>query len=156
MRISLHYIVITILMLLSANPAFAKSNTQDTTPTSVLADINADRQQHGLPQLQLNAAISQAATQHSQDMATHKLAFGHGGFSSRSSNLYATFRGAQGMAENVAYSDIDNAKTLVQFWFNSSGHRKNILGNYNLTGIGIAHDANGRVYATQIFLRSRA
>jgi uncharacterized protein YkwD len=53
----------------------------------------------------------------------------------------------------VAYYKSD-AKKLVDAWIASRGHRQNILGNYNLTGIGIAHNKKGWGYYTQIFIRN--
>ncbi|MEB3337507.1 MAG: hypothetical protein VKJ46_08605 [Leptolyngbyaceae bacterium] len=37
----------------------------------------------------------------------------------------------------------------------SPGHLKNIKGQYNLTGIGIAKDSQGKYYFTQIFILRR-
>jgi uncharacterized protein YkwD len=129
---------------------------QPTTSDTVLAGINAYRASHNLPSQQLDPRISQLAKAHITDMAKHKIAFGHDGFSTRTHDLYSFFPHSQGMAENVAYADLDDSKAIVQSWINSSGHRRNILGHYNLTGIGVARDANGRVYVTQIFVSNNA
>ncbi len=43
---------------------------------------------------------------------------------------------------------------MVEQWLTSPGHKRNIVGNYNITGIGIARDKQGKLYYTQIFLRS--
>jgi uncharacterized protein YkwD len=146
-------IMVGIFLLILPNKFLAQT-TVPVSCTTVLADINAYRLAHGLTKLQLNSDISQLARNHSEMMAAHKIEFGHGGFSNRTHELYALFPRAQGMAENVAYADLDNTKPLVQSWLVSRGHRRNILGNYNLTGIGVAHDENGRVYVTQIFVRT--
>ena len=60
-------------------------------------------------------------------------------------------------AENVAYNSgySDPATQAVQGWLKSTGHRQNLEGNYNLTGIGIAKNAKGEYYFTQIFILSR-
>jgi uncharacterized protein YkwD len=55
-------------------------------------------------------------------------------------------------AENVAYGQL-SAKAVVDGWLKSAPHKKNIEGNYNLTGIGLAKDRKGVIYFTQIFLR---
>jgi uncharacterized protein YkwD len=127
-------------------------HNDSATAETILVEINNFRIAHGLNKLQLDNYISQLAKDHSKLMAQHKIEFGHGGFSARTHELYKKFSHSSGMAENVAYADLDQTKPLVHSWLTSSGHRKNILGHFNLTGIGVANDANGRVYATQIFV----
>ncbi len=154
MQTKIKILLLGLFLLIIPNKFVAQSNQQiiPLSCTSVLADINAYRLAHGLEKLQLDSEISQVARNHSHRMADHEIEFGHGGFSQRTQQLRTLFPHARGMAENVAYADRDNTKPLVQSWLVSSGHRKNILGDYNLTGIGVAHDANGRVYVTQIFV----
>jgi len=41
----------------------------------------------------------------------------------------------------------------VNSWLNSSGHKKNIEGNYSHTGVGIAKNQYGTLYFTQIFVK---
>lgn len=123
------------------------------TPDILLHDINAFRSSHGLPTLKMDARITAEAEKHTRAMAEHHIALSHDGFNIRYHRLFHQFNHASGIAENVAYHDIDDDRRFVALWFNSPGHRKNILGNYNLTGISVLHDANGRVYSTQIFMR---
>jgi uncharacterized protein YkwD len=68
--------------------------------------------------------------------------------------LYSQIKQCEGGAENVAYN-YKNAQDVVRNWIASSGHRRNIEGNYNLTGIGLARDRRGKLYFTQIFLRTK-
>lgn len=117
----------------------------------ILADINAYRHAHGLDQLKLNRFLSEQAKNHSLEMAENKTPFGHAGFNQRVRNIFNRFQ-SQAIAENVAFTN-EEAKTVVKLWLNSRGHRKNIEGNYNMTGIGLAYDKYGRVYVTQIFLK---
>jgi hypothetical protein len=42
----------------------------------------------------------------------------------------------------------------VDGWIKSPGHRHNIVGRYNLTGIGIVRDSAGKLYYTQLFART--
>ena len=133
-----------------------QNSAMPTTEMSVAHEVNLFRRQHSLPALKLSAAISDIATQHSTAMASHQTAFGHAGFPVRAQALYKEYTKARGVAENVAYADKDDLKPLVRQWFDSSGHRRNILGKYDLTGVGVARDSNGRVYVTQIFVLSHA
>jgi uncharacterized protein YkwD len=138
------------LLLLCIHPVQAKNTPMEK---EILYHINHYRMTHQLSALTMNDRISQEAARHSQEMAHHRVPFGHQKFNDRMSRLYKTIHHARGGAENVAYN-YKNAKVVVQQWLNSPGHRHNIRGNYNLTGIGIAHDDQGRIYYTQIFIRS--
>jgi uncharacterized protein YkwD len=121
---------------------------------SVFEEINQYRFSHGLPKLTLNANITHQARIHSQDMASGKVPFSHQGFQQRVNAISITYRSA---AENVAYNlgYTNPAQEAVIGWLHSPGHLKNIRGKYNLTGIGVATNAQGQVYLTQIFLNSR-
>ena len=46
----------------------------------------------------------------------------------------------------------DPVSTAVDGWIKSDGHRQNMEGNYNLTGIGVAMNPQGEYYFTQIFI----
>ncbi|WP_414572370.1 CAP domain-containing protein [Nostoc sp. CCY 9925] len=120
---------------------------------SVFTQINNYRSSKGLPKLTRNSAIDNQARIHSQNMASGKVAFGHTGFQERLKAIRISYRGA---AENVAYNQgySDPATQAVQGWLKSPGHLANIIGNYNLTGVGVASNSKGQIYFTQIFLRT--
>jgi uncharacterized protein YkwD len=121
---------------------------------SVQKKINAYRATRGLPALPLNATISNVARTHSQNMASGKVPFGHQGFQTRIQTLSKTFV-FRAAGENVAYNRgfSDPAATAVNGWLKSAGHLTNIIGNYNLTGIGVATNSKGEYYFTQFFWR---
>lgn len=135
----------------SMQPAISDTDFQK----KVLFYINQYRAKQHLSALVMNHTITQEAVKHSQDMATKAMPFGHHEFNGRIKRLYQKITRCNGGAENVAYYRHD-AKKLVDGWIASPGHRKNIVGNYNLTGIGIAHSKTGWGYYTQIFIRSDA
>ncbi|WP_156812353.1 CAP domain-containing protein [Legionella tunisiensis] len=101
----------------------------------------------------MNKLISQEAERHSRDMANHRIPFGHQYFSTRIKRIFDEIQQCRGGAENVAYNYRD-AKIVVEQWLTSPGHRRNIEGRYNLTGIGLARDSRGKLYFTQIFVRT--
>lgn len=115
--------------------------------------INSYRNQYQLEALKNNSFLSQVAKQHSQNMANRVTSFGHTGFTARMKLIFREMSGSKSVAENVAYGKL-SADNFVTLWLNSQGHRKNILGNYQLTGIGMAQDANGYCYVTQVFVRA--
>lgn len=112
--------------------------------------INQHRVHQFLPALQINPHVQVVALQHAQDMAAGKVGFGHQGFEERARRLLGKL-GGKSAAENVALAPADAAR-IVQHWLDSSGHRNNIEGNFNLTGIGIAPGSDGRVYCCQLFI----
>jgi uncharacterized protein YkwD len=144
----------SIFFMLAVGVAGTTTAGQICTQENILERINVYRVKQNLPPLQVNAQIAQAAKTHSREMAEKIIPFGHDGFTQRIHGLFKLFPTANGGAENVLYSDVDDAQTVVQAWLHSRGHRKNIEGNFNLTGIGVAHDGNGRVYVTEIFIRT--
>lgn len=144
-----------ILLLNLPTSLLAKSVDQKDTDIknvqAILQDVNAYRKTKGLPPLKLDPFLSREARQHSQDMATHRMAFGHEGFSTRLKHMYAHVKHPNGAAENVAFNYKDG-HVVVKNWLTSPHHRANIQGRYNYTGIGLARDNHGKLYFTQVFL----
>ena len=120
---------------------------------SILNRVNQYRQSKNLPPLTIDPIISAQAKAHSEKMArVGKI--GHEGFNDRvqSVSKEIVYRSA---AENVGYS-VGYAQPeaiAVEDWIGSPGHQKNMVGRYDLTGIGSAKNAKGETYFTQIFIR---
>ncbi|ALF51923.1 alkaline phosphatase [Nostoc piscinale CENA21] len=137
-----------------ASSQLASSTTTFNTTAlekSVFEQINRYRASKKLPKLTLNANISRQARIHSQNMAKGKVPFSHNGFEKRVISTSIRFNSAgENVAVNQGYSN--PASQAVIGWLESPGHLKNIKGNYNLTGVGVATNQQGEVYLTQIFL----
>ena len=117
----------------------------------ILYYTNEFRATKGLPPLKLESYCSQLAQKHSDNMATGKVAFGHDQFEIRNDAVTLKFHGVSGVGENVAYGNLD-AKGVVDGWIKSPGHRRNMLGDFNLIGIGATQ--KGKVtYFTQFFVK---
>jgi uncharacterized protein YkwD len=118
--------------------------------------VNRHRRSRGLPPLALDPRITRVARLHSSDMAADKVGLGHDGFADRVAMLGETT--VARAAENVAYDSGPRAmaSAVVQGWLRSSGHRENIEGPYDRTGIGAARTAAGELYVTEIFVRAKA
>jgi uncharacterized protein YkwD len=116
--------------------------------------VNEFRRDHGLKPLTLDPTISAQAREHSADMARSGSTISHRGFNKRLENIrkQIPYRAA---AENVgSVVGYENpARAAVEDWKNSPEHRKNMLGNFSLTGIGIAQSKDGGYFFTQIFLQ---
>lgn len=119
-----------------------------------LEEVNRYRLSKGLNKLALNEMISKEAKQHSRDMAEKKMKFGHEDFDKRIAHIKQTNIAFAGGAENIACFKLP-PKTVVQKLLTSHGHKRNIAGKYNLTGIGIVQDKEGWIYYTQIFIKDK-
>lgn len=125
----------------------------DTMAVEVLKRVNQYRASRGLSPLVMNEAASREARKHSQAMANHAVPFGHTGFQTRLNHLYHDIPYANAGAENVAYN-YKTPQIVVDGWIHSPGHRQNMVGSYNMTGIGIVRDKAGKLYYTQLFVRT--
>lgn len=121
---------------------------------SILAQVNQYRANQGLSPLTRDASIDEQARIHCQKMANGQVTFGHDSFAQR---VVATKVRYGAAAENIAYSMgmTDPAGQAMQGWINSNGHRKNMQGNFNVTGVGVAINAKGEVFTTQMFVLGR-
>lgn len=118
----------------------------------ILNQVNHYRLMHLLKPLTLNPSLNQIALKHSQNMAQHVIPFGHIGFDQRFAKIRQIIPNTAQASENVAYG-YKSIDAVVTGWTHSPGHRANILGSFNLTGIAIAYDHQHRPYYTQIFAR---
>ena len=120
--------------------------------------VNEHRATQGLKPLAFSLEVSAIARRHSRDMASGRVGYGHGGFDGRIEKI-ARLVTQRGVGENV--HTIMNYKgpshigaRAVTDWLESPGHRRNIEGSYDLTGVGIAQGPAGEYYFTQLFVRT--
>jgi uncharacterized protein YkwD len=118
----------------------------------ILYYTNKFRQSKGLAPLKLVEIISDEARDHSKDMANGRTGFGHEGFEERVDHVSKKLGRVASAAENVAYGNLD-AEGVVNGWIKSPGHRKNMLGTYNLIGIGAAKGRGNIIFFTQVFIQ---
>lgn len=112
----------------------------------------------GLPPLQHDAKLSFVARDWSRQQGLSGL-ISHTGFPLARISVYRQEFASQPsiLGENVAMfsgsgsiSPENVAQTFVEQWFNSDGHRRNMLGNYGSLGAGVHKSAFG-YYGTQLF-----
>lgn len=138
-RVVILTLAITLLMTLLAVPA------QAGPAGTLLSKINSARAGAGLPPLETYWDITDNARAHTNRMIDEQRVF-------HSSNLGGATNVWEGIAENVGmHFSVDE---LHAAFMASSGHRANILGNFNYVGIGAKEDENGNVWATVIFMRA--
>lgn len=115
--------------------------------------MSSERVNEGLSPLGSNSKLSDVARVKSQDMIDNEY------FSHLSPTYGSPFDmmkdfGISYMTagENIAYGQSTPAE-VMNSWMNSEGHRSNILNPaFTEIGVGVAVDANGRYYWTQMFI----
>lgn len=138
----------------------ASSNTRAVRSSGdveedILYYVNKFRKSKGLAPLKMSETLSVEARGHSKSMANGRTAFGHDGFEGRIDDISKKLGRVSAAAENVAYGNLD-AEAVVNGWIKSPGHRKNMLGNFNMIGIGTAKGKGNIIYFTQIFINMPA
>jgi uncharacterized protein YkwD len=138
------------------NPAKAESTpapaatSADSGPTDrVLELVNAERAKAGCSPVTVDAKLTKAAQNHSQDMADHTN-MSHTGSdgSSMTDRLARVGYAYRSAGENVA-AGYGTAASVMDGWMNSPGHKANILNcGFKEIGIGLAGPGN---YWTQNF-----
>jgi uncharacterized protein YkwD len=145
---------LTFIFLIISLLSFTSEKPPSVGPVEdVLKYTNQFRRSEGLKALEIRDDLNAIARKHSEDMADGRCAFGHDGYDLRVSKIKKTIKPCDGyIGENVAFG-ANNGKEAVDTWKNSSGHRKNMLGDYKYIGIGTARNKKGVIYYTQIFVR---
>ena len=70
------------------------------------------------------------------------------GFDARCRRFPPNRAAGENLAMNSGVYDV--AKCAVDGWINSPGHRKNLLGAFDVCGIGVARSGTGQFYLTQL------
>lgn len=145
------FLAFILLSLQACSQTTEQINGEVQLQQSVLDYVNQYRRGRGLAPLKMMPLITAEALKHSKNMADGRVDFGHDGFDGRADRLMSQIELSNAIAENVAYGKF-SAQEVVNRWIQSSGHRKNIEGKFNLTGVGIIKRSDGYIYFTQIFL----
>jgi len=126
-----------------------------TIEQAIFEQINAHRQSQGLTSLAYSSVIAEQSRQHSVAQSQQGR-ISHDGFDQRVAAIAQAIRyrsAGENVASNRGYAD--PASQAVTGWLNSPGHRQNIEGDFNQTGIGVVQSSDGTYYFTQIFIRTR-
>ena len=126
----------------------------------IVQAVNEYRQSVGAANLTRHSGLDRLAQQHSEFLKNNRGKFSlygknvsHYGFEGRASA--ARFQlNLSSLGENVIAGERMSgnvAKTLVTSWRGSASHDENMRQNWSLTGMGVAIDEQGNVYATQLF-----
>ena len=114
--------------------------------------VNEERKKVGLNTLAYDEKTTYAATQRSYEMAVHKY-FQHARPDGSSCFTVMKEYGVSywSAGENIALGQ-RTPEEVMRDWMNSPGHKANILrAEFTEIGVGIATNASGRLYWTQLF-----
>jgi uncharacterized protein YkwD len=119
---------------------------------AVFEQVNQFRETKNLKPLTMDSKISRECRKHSEAMASKERPLGHDEFDERIKLIKIPY---SEVAENVASNrgSRDPIAKAVQSWIESTGHRENMLGEYSLTGVGVAQNERGQYFFTQIFIQ---
>ncbi|AEH02498.1 CAP domain-containing protein [Lacinutrix sp. 5H-3-7-4] len=120
-----------------------------TIEIEILELINEYRIANGFNSLAPMDAIKGQAFSHSDYMVeTNNVS--HDNFYSRKAYLINN-AGAKTVTENVAYG-FTNARSVVDAWLNSEGHKANIEGDFTNFEVSAEQNDEGKWYYTNIFI----
>lgn len=124
----------------------------ETLTSQFMVLVNNHRKKIGLKALTHVDPLAAIALEHSHNMATKEVSFGHTGFSTRCSEAREAMSGGNLCSENVAMGQ-KTAEAVFTAWMNSSSHRANIEnGRLTHCGLGISQSSSGTYYWTHLFL----
>jgi uncharacterized protein YkwD len=128
----------------------APTSVSSTNEGAFLTKLNQERVARGLPAMILDNPLAATARDWSATMsARNQLAHDPG----LVADVAAVEPGWRGVAENVGVGY--SVQQLHDAFMGSSGHRANVLGNYNRVGIGVAMNGT-KLWVTVRFLRGPA
>ena len=136
--------------LVENNTEFTVNLNEKSIEAEILAMVNDYRVSNGFSPLNKLQAIKSQTSNHTSYMISQSK-ISHDNFYKRKEYLVNN-AGALGVGENVAYG-YSSAKSVVDAWIKSDGHRKNIEGDFTHFEVTAEQDANGRWYFTNIFLK---
>lgn len=121
-----------------ASPAFTSAES------SFAAKINAERAARGLGQLEVYWDLKDDARAQTQRMMDRDELY-------HNPNLGAATNGWFGLGENVGVGP--SVGVLHDAFMASSGHRANILGDYNYMGVGVIEESDTKMWVAVVFMK---
>lgn len=122
-----------------------------TSPAmQVINLVNAERAKEGLPALEYDAKIADAALVRAKET---EISFSHTRPNGTSFSTALREQGVSfmGVGENIAWGQ-RSPEEVMEGWMNSPGHRANILNkSYTKIGVGYYQNSRGVRYWTQLF-----
>lgn len=150
-------LVLALIMIPTGfRPSRADEARDEFKPTAeeqkILELTNKAREKEGLTPLKLGPTLSRIARAHSANMARQEKMDHVLDEKTPANRAEAGGYRFRALGENVAYSSKLLVDTIFDGWMKSEHHRENILNpKFTEIGIGLASNAKGEVYYTQVF-----
>lgn len=129
-----------------------KPGTEDNSfAMQVINLVNKERAKEGLPALQYDASVAEAALVRAKET---EISFSHtrpngASFTTALKESGVSYRGA---GENIAWGQ-KSPEAVMKAWMESPGHRANIMSEkYTKMGVGHYQNSKGVNYWTQLFI----
>lgn len=150
LKINLLQLIFVLLVCGAAGFAQGTSPESAAAEQELLRLINHERAQAGLPELQWNEWLTQAARKHVEEMARHgQLSHQFPGEPALRDRIVVTGLRFSASAENVAFGP--TPAEIQDGWMHSPGHRANILEpKYNSIGVAVVRSGE-ELYAVTDF-----
>jgi uncharacterized protein YkwD len=148
-----------VILVAFAIPAVYGDDSKSEKPFKLTEDeqtifdlTNKAREKEKLPPLKLNPLLCKVARAHSANMAKQeRMAHELDGKNPSQRMKEAGYQASWG-GENVAMADGETTENIFKMWMDSPPHRANILKDkFKEIGVGVAKNAKGEVYYTQVF-----
>ena len=118
----------------------------------ILELTNLERKKKDLPALKPSPPLFKVAQAHSENMAKQEKMEHELDGKNPSQRIKEAGYAASWGGENIAESNGDTPESVVKLWMESPEHKANILRDkFTEIGVGIARNAKGEVYYTQVF-----
>lgn len=140
------WLYILLVVALATLGLGASAGADSGSENSFLSAINSSRSSAGLPPVSMDGGLTSHARKHTADM----IARGEIYHSTSAELQAAAGSGWSKLGENVGRGG--SVSSLHDAFMKSSGHRANILGDYNYVGIG-TDTASGVLYVTVVFMK---
>lgn len=145
-RLLLALVPFAAVSCVSQNPSSIPT-ADNSNATALFNDVNRYRASVGKRPLVRHAGLDAIAQRHSESMRrSGKL--GHDGFQARAEEARTKYQ-LSPFHENVA--DGPRGSSITRTWAASRHHAPAMLGSWSCTGVGVAVDGNGKIFATQVF-----
>ena len=138
-------LALTLAVVLSLTLSACQDADTQKKEEVLLSHLQGARRASGLAPLAHHEGLRKIARIHAEHLSrTQKL--------SHSGNLGASVDTVvrwQRVGENVGYGTSMDA--IHRQFMSSAAHRANILGRYNLVGVGVSRDGRGRYWVVEVF-----
>ena len=112
------------------------------TEKCLMAKINEKRARHGLRKLKWDRQLGFVARAHAEKMARRNRGFWH------DRRLGSKVTRWRRLGQNTGFAS--GCRSMFNAFWNSRLHRRNLMGSWRYTGVGVAR-RGGRIYAQQVF-----